>query len=441
MANIFFISLGCDKNRIDAEIMARALQAQGHRIVAEPAEADCAIVNTCGFIESAKKEAIDAIFDMVRAKEAGQIRAVIVTGCLAQRYREELCELIPEADAVVGLAKNRDIAAVVARVLAGGRVQEFGAPELLSIEGERAISTPPHYAYIKIAEGCSNHCTYCAIPRIRGVYRSRPMRSILKEAGALARQGVRELIVIAQDTTSYGRDLGDGSSLAALLRELAKIEPLWKIRLLYAYPDHIDDALIEVMAGEPKIARYLDIPMQHASREVLKRMARFGDGDTLLSLVERLRAAIPGVTLRSSFIVGFPGETQAQFLELCAFLKRAQLDRAGCFPFSCEEGTPAEKLTPQLDEKTKQERAEQFALVQSGILAKKREALIGARLEVICDGFDMERELFACRGEADAPEIDTVVWLPPEADLMPGEIYQVTVTGCDEVDLYAVLAG
>ena len=440
MASIYFISLGCDKNRIDAEIMARSLQERGHRVTGDIAEADCAVVNTCGFIESAKQEAIDAIFDMVRAKEAGQVRAVVVTGCLAQRYREELCALIPEADAVVGLAKNADIADVVEQTLAGAHIASFGAPEELVIEGARSISTPPHFAYLKIAEGCSNHCTYCAIPRIRGKYRSRPMERILDEARALAREGVRELIVIAQDTTSYGLDLAQGGSLAELLRELAKIEELWKIRVLYAYPDRIDDALIEVMAAEPKIAKYLDVPMQHASREVLRRMARFGDSETLLALIEKLRAAMPDITLRSTFIVGFPGETEAQFLELCDFLKKAQLDRAGCFPFSCEEGTAAEKLTPQLDEETKQRRAGQFALVQTEVLAHKRAALVGAALEVICDGFDIERELFACRGEADAPEIDTVVWLPPEADLMPGEIYRVRVTGCDAFDLFAELA-
>lgn len=440
MANIYFISLGCDKNRIDAEIMARSLQARGHSITAEIAEADCAVVNTCGFIESAKKEAIDAIFDMIRAKEAGQVRAVVVTGCLAQRYREELCALIPEADAVVGLAKNADIVDVVEQTLAGAHIAAFGAPEELVIEGARSISTPPHYAYIKIAEGCSNHCTYCAIPRIRGQYRSRPMAQVLDEARTLAQEGVRELIVIAQDTTSYGRDLPQKTSLAALLRELAKIDGLWKIRVLYAYPDRIDDELIETMAAEPKIAKYLDIPMQHANREVLRRMARFGDRETLLALIGKLRAAMPEITLRSTFIVGFPGETEAQFLELCDFLKEAKLDRAGCFPFSCEEGTAAEKLSPQLDEETKQRRAEQFALVQTEVLAHKRAALVGAELEVICDGFDMERELFACRGEADAPEIDTAVWLPPEADLMPGEVYRVRVTGCDEFDLFASLA-
>ncbi len=440
MANIYFVSLGCDKNRIDAEIMADKLLRAGHRVVAEPQGADCAIVNTCGFIESAKKEAIDSIFDMVREKQAGRLRAVVVTGCLAQRYGAELCELIPEADVVLGLCGNADIVGAVERALAGARFSAFGAPEELVVEGSRALSTPPHYAYLKIAEGCSNHCTYCAIPAIRGAYRSRRQADILAEAQRLAARGVRELILIAQDTTSYGRDLRDGSSLSGLLRALCKIDALWKIRILYAYPDQIDDELIETMASSDKIARYLDIPMQHASAAVLRRMARFGDRETLLGLIGRLRAAMPDITLRSTFIVGFPGETEAQFLELCDFLKQARLDRAGCFAFSCEEGTPAEKLTPQLDEETKQRRAEQFTLVQTELLAASRQKQIGREYEVICDGFDFERELFACRGEADAPEIDTNIWLPPASDLMPGEIYRVRVTGADTFDLYAELA-
>ncbi len=439
MAKIFFISLGCDKNRIDAEIMARRLLDAGHEVVPGPDGADCAVINTCGFIESAKKEAIDNIFDMVREKESGTLRAVVVTGCLAQRYGQELSELIPETDAVVGLCKNADIVEVVERTLAGERVIAGGPAQELAVEGERALSTPPHYAYLKIAEGCSNHCTYCAIPKIRGPFRSRPMQNILAEARALAAQGVRELILIAQDTTDYGRDLADGSSLAALLRELDRIEELWKIRVLYAYPDRIDDELIRTMAACGKVAKYLDIPLQHANREVLKRMARFGDSEKLLALIGKLRAAMPQITLRSTFIVGFPGETEEQFLELCEFLKKARLDRAGCFPFSCEEGTAAEKLQPQLDEQTKLRRAEQFELVQSGVLAEKRQAQIGQEYEVICDGFDFDRELFACRGEADAPEIDTNIWLPAEADLMPGELYRVRIVEADAYDLYGEL--
>lgn len=439
MAKIFFISLGCDKNRIDAEIMARRLLDAGHEVVPEPDGADCAVINTCGFIESAKKEAIDNIFNMVREKESGAIRAVVVTGCLSQRYGQELAELIPETDAVVGLCKNAEIAGVIDRVLAGERVLESGPPQALEIEGKRALSTPPHYAYLKIAEGCSNHCTYCAIPQIRGPFRSRPMEAILDEARALAKQGVRELILIAQDTTSYGRDLKDGSNLARLLRSLNEVDGLWKIRVLYAYPDRIDDDLIRTMAACEKVAKYLDIPLQHASREILKRMARFGDSEKLLSLIGRLREAMPEITLRSTFIVGFPGETEEQFLELCEFLRQAKMDRVGCFPFSCEEGTAAERLTPQLDEETKLRRVGQFELLQSDILARKRQAQIGREFEVICDGFDLEREMFACRGEADAPEIDTNVWIPVEADLMPGEIYTVRICGADACDLYGQL--
>ncbi|MEG2677065.1 MAG: 30S ribosomal protein S12 methylthiotransferase RimO [Oscillospiraceae bacterium] len=439
MANIFFISLGCDKNRIDAEIMARLLIDGGHRIVEDISEADCAVVNTCGFIESAKKEAIDNIFDMLRAKEQGIVKAVVVTGCLAQRYRDELCELIPEADAVIGIAKNSDICEVVEGAVAGKRTAAFGDPDKLAINGKRALSTPQHYAYIKIAEGCSNHCTYCAIPKIRGRFRSRRPEDIVSEAAELVGNGVRELIIIAQDTTGYGKDLDGGINLSMLLKKLCEIDGIWKMRILYAYPDRIDDELINTLASEPKIAKYLDIPFQHANAEVLKRMARFGSKEMLLDIINKLRAAMPDITIRSTFIVGFPGETEEQFIELCEFLKQAQLDRAGCFEFSCEEGTAAEKMTPQLDDETKHRRAEQFELVQTGILAQKRLTQLGRELEVICDAFDEERELFACRSEYDAPDIDTNVFVPLEADLMPGELYRVKIVKADMFDLYAEL--
>lgn len=440
MAKIFFISLGCDKNRIDSEIMLKRLSDGGHEIVAELDGADCAVVNTCGFIESAKREAIDAIFDMVRAKQAGDIKAVVVTGCLAQRYKSELCELIPEADAVLGLSANKDIVFAVERALKGERTAEFGKPEELVIEGARLISTPPHYSYIKIAEGCSNHCTYCAIPSIRGAYRSRPMANILAEARSLIRDGVRELIVIAQDTTSYGKDLSGGESLASLLRELCKIEGYFRIRVLYAYPERITDELIEVLGTEEKVAKYLDIPLQHASAPVLKRMGRYGSAETLIALIEKLRGGVKGITLRSTFIVGFPGETEEQFSELIGFIKKARLDRAGCFEFSAEEGTPAEKLGPMIDEETKAKRAEIFRFTQTEIMAAKNAERIGTTIQAVCDGFDEEKGMFACRGDADAPEIDTAVYLPLESDLMVGEVYEIKITGADEFDLLGELA-
>lgn len=439
MASIYFILLGCDKNRIDAEIMAHRLQAAGHDIAATPQGADLALVNTCGFIDSAKEQAIESIFDMVRLKEAGELGAILVTGCMAQRYTGEVRKLIPEVDGVIGIAQNGDIVRAVDEVLAGVPVERFGSTELLDIEGERLLSTPPHYAYLKIAEGCSNHCTYCAIPSIRGRYRSRSMDSVVAEAAALAAQGVRELILIAQDTTSYGSDRDDGAGLPALLDALCGIGSLWKIRILYAYPEKIDDALIMTMTANQKIARYLDIPMQHADAQVLKRMGRFGDQEQLLALIAKLRRALPDITVRSTFIVGFPGETQTQYDALLDFLNKAQLDRAGCFVYSAEEGTAAARLDGQLPEEVKRQRAEGFMAVQENILLRKQQQKIGTALQVICDGYDADMGAFACRGEADAPEIDTLVYLPVESDLMPGEVYDVIITGAEGADLTARL--
>lgn len=435
MAKLYFVSLGCDKNRVDAEIMARSLMDGGHVIVAEAAQADCAIVNTCGFIDSAKEEAIEHIFDMVREKEQGAVKAVVVTGCLAQRYGVEIRQRIPEADAVVGLGGNVDICAVVAQALDGRQTELFGAPEALNLSGARALSTPPHYAYLKIAEGCDNHCTFCAIPAIRGRYRSRPAGEIVAEARELAAQGVRELMLIAQDITAYGLDLEPATRLSALLEQLCEIDGLWKIRLLYAYPDRIDRELIETIARQPRIAKYLDIPLQHASAEVLRRMGRFGDRERLSGLVAQLRGAMPEITLRSTLIVGFPGETESQFAELLDFLKETKLERVGCFAYSPEEGTPAARLPGQKSGRIKTARAERLMTLQNEIMWRAQQKKMGRHVEVICDGFDQEREMFACRGEADAPDIDTCIWLPPDADLVPGEIYSVRVTGADGVDL------
>ncbi len=439
MAGIYFISLGCDKNRIDAEIMMRSLSDAGHFFAATPEEADCAVINTCGFIDSAKEEAIGHILEMAAVKASGALRAIVVTGCLAQRYAETIKAELPEVDTVVGLGSNQDIADVVARTLSGECIERFGAPEELVVEGARLLTTPPHYAYLKIAEGCSNHCTYCAIPGIRGAYRSRPADAILNEARTLAAQGVAELILVAQDTTSYGKDLADGWNLPKLLTALCGIAGFWKIRVLYAYPEKITDELIETMARLPKIARYVDIPMQHADAAVLRRMGRFGDKEQLLGMIGRLRAAMPDITLRSTFIVGFPGETKQQFANLLDFLRLAQLDRAGCFPYSPEEGTAAARLKQTVGDVEKQRRFDDFMTVQQEILLRKQEAKTGAVVAVLCDGYDPELGMFACRGDSDAPDIDTAVYLPLEADLMPGERYTVCICGVDGVDLIGEL--
>ena len=438
MARVFLTLLGCDKNRIDAEIMAKKLQDAGHLLSPEPGDCDVALINTCGFIEAAKRESIDVIFDMVRLKESGgsDIKAVVVTGCLAERYRGELARSIPEADAVVGLGKNGDIVDIVERALAGVRTLSFDAPEKLPVEGARLLSTPAHYAYLKIAEGCSNRCAYCAIPDIRGRYRSRAPLDVLAEAKWLAGTGVRELILVAQDTTAYGRDLKEQTSLASLLRELTKIDGFWKIRVLYAYPEHITDELMEVMSREERIARYIDVPFQHADGEVLARMGRAGDKAAYLALVGRLRRRIPGIAIRSSFIIGFPGETEDSFWELMDFRRSAEIDRAGCFTYSAEEGTPAFELADRVPKKTADARHELFMSGQTRMLADKQAARVGETLEVIVDAYDPERGMYAARTEFDAPEIDTVLYIDAAEKVRSGAVIRVKVTTSDCYDLY-----
>lgn len=440
MARIYFLSLGCDKNRVDAEIMSAKLVSAGHTIVDDAAGADCAVVNTCGFIADAQAEAIECILDMAELKRGGLLRSIVVTGCLAQRNREEAARAFPEVDAVAGLSGNEDIVGIVEGTLRGESYCGGFSTEGMCLSGERLISTPGHYAYLKIAEGCSNHCTYCTIPSIRGPYRSRPEDELVDEARRLVEGGVRELILIAQDTTSYGSDLGGKASLAGLLRRLCGLEGLWRARILYAYPDRITDDLIEVIAENEKAAKYLDIPMQHASDAVLKRMGRGTGGKDLRELVSRLRERVDGITLRSTFIVGFPGETDGQFCELCDFLKELRLERAGCFEFSAEDGTPAERLGGQVPDEVKRERAEQLRLLQSSVMDSRQRERVGSVCEVICDGFDEETGMFACRGDADAPEVDGCVWLPLECDLMPGEVYRVRIVSADGADVTAELA-
>ena len=434
---IYFISLGCDKNRVDAEKMCFLLENAGYGITSDLEEADAAIINTCGFIESAKTEALDNIFDMVNAKIEGVIKAVIVTGCLSERHGEEMMEIIPEVDAVVGIGQNSEIVDIVGKALHGTDNEYRRSPLDLPLEGDRLISTPQHYAFLKIAEGCDNHCTFCAIPGIRGKYRSRKPESILEEAHKLVSYGVREIILVAQDTTSYGKDLDDKVSLASLLRDMSAIEGLWKIRILYAYPEHITDELLSEMASNSRVCKYLDIPLQHADDLVLRRMGRFGSGKENLELIKKIKKTVPGITLRSTFIVGFPGETDEQFDSLISFLRDAQIDRAGCFTYSAEEGTAAEKMKDQLPEELKKERAEIFYDIQQEITQRLQENKVGSVTDVICDFFDEDRASFICRSESDAPEDDLMVVVPLKYDLIPGEIYKVRITGTDGLDLAA----
>ena len=352
------VSLGCEKNRVDAEMLLYKLKEKGFTIVDDPAMCDVAIVNTCGFIESAKQESIDEIIELGKLKAEGKIKKIIVTGCLAQRYKSEIMQNMFEVDAVAGIGANSDIADIVMRTVQGENVEEFPEKTLLPLEGGRVQSTPGYYAYIKIAEGCSNCCSYCAIPLIRGKFRSRKMENIIEEANRLAENGVKELIVIAQDTTKYGVDLYGEPSLAKLLKELCKIEKLKWIRVLYCYPENLTDELIDTMAQEEKIVKYIDLPMQHCSAQVLHNMNRKGDRDTLKAKVENLREKIPDITIRTTFITGFPGETREDFEDLAEFAKEMKFQRLGCFAYSQEENTKAAEMSMQIDPEIKQKRAD-----------------------------------------------------------------------------------
>ena len=440
MATIALISLGCPKNQVDADRMCHALISAGHATTADPAEADVILINTCGFIESAKQEAIDTILEAVALKQGDNPPKVVVTGCLAERYREEIQKEIPEVDATVGIGCNADIAALVARALAGEKVEAFAKKTDLPLEGPRVISTPRHYAYLKIAEGCNNFCSYCAIPLIRGPLRSRKLEDVLAEARWLAGEGVKELIVVAQDVTAYGDDLGRNQS-AELLDALEQVEGIRWIRLLYAYPERVTDAFIAAMARNKKVLPYLDLPIQHINSEILRSMNRKGDRETVLSAIRRLRAGIPGLTLRTTLIAGYPGETPAQFEELCEFVRQTAFDRLGCFAYSEEEGTPAARME-QLPQELREERAERIMEIQAGIMARRQEEKVGAGLTVICDGLDDESGLYACRSMGDAPEIDATVYVnSPDLPLEEGGFYRVRVEESDVYDLYARLEG
>ncbi len=427
---IGMISLGCPKNQVDAEIMLSKLQNHGYEIVTDPGEADIIIINTCGFIESAKKESIENILDMVSYKEDFPSVKVLVTGCLAERYRSEIFTEIPEVDGVVGIGANNDICEICDKLMNYEKVEEFPPKEALCFDGDRVLTTPPYSAYLKIAEGCSNHCTYCAIPSIRGEYRSRPAESILAEAEKLSKNGVKELIVVAQDTTRYGEDLYGKNALVPLLRSLCKVEGIEWIRLLYLYPERIDDSLIETIASEDKIVKYMDIPVQHCSSRVLKRMNRKGDRESLTNLFNKIRERIPDITLRTTFIAGFPGETEEEFEELCNFVNEMKFERMGCFAYSEEEGTPAAKLDGMLPEEERNRRADIVNDIQSGILDEINESLIGKELITIVEEYDGYTDSYYGRTVMDAPEIDTQICFTCGYDLNDGEIVTVEVINC-----------
>lgn len=423
------ISLGCAKNQVDGEMLLAALEAGGFT-PAEPEEADIVLINTCGFIESAKKESIETILELARLKAEGAIGKLVVTGCLAERYQEEIHRELPEVDGVFGIGANGDIASCVKEMLEKGFLERFPEKSAMPLCGARRLSTPGFTAYLKIAEGCDNRCTYCAIPLIRGGYRSRPMESIEEEARALVAGGVKELVLIAQDTTRYGLDLYGEYSLSKLLARLCPIEGLRWLRVLYCYPDSITDGLLETMAREEKIVPYMDIPLQHASGKVLSAMNRRGDRESLTALMKRIREKVPGVVLRTTLITGFPGETEEDFEELAGFVKDVGFERLGCFPYSQEEGTPAAGLPGQLEEEVKERRAALITESQLTIMEEKGRALIGKTLTVLTEGFEEESGYWFGRSYMDAPDVDGRVYFTAEEDPLPGDFVEVRIQDC-----------
>ena len=429
------VSLGCPKNQMDAELMLAKLEAAGFEITAESGLAQVVIVNTCGFIADAKQESIENILEFAQLKKEKRIKKIIVTGCLAQRYQQELADEIPECDAVLGLGANDDIVEVIHRVMADETVREFPSRDRWCLDGDRLQTTPHFFAYLRIADGCNNRCTYCAIPGIRGNLRSRTMENILEEAKKLVLGGVKEIVLVAQDTTVYGQDLYGESRLPQLLTELCKIEDIKWIRLLYCYPEHITEELLQVMATEEKVLPYMDIPLQHAAGPVLKRMNRPGNKESLTALIHHIREKVPGITLRTTVMVGFPGETEADFEELCEFIDEAKFQRLGCFAFSPEEDTPAYNLPDQIDEEIKYRRRDIVMEQQSRISDLYNEQMVGKMVTVLVESFDRYAECWFGRTEGDAPDIDGKVFFTATRRVQPGDLIQVTITDTMDWDL------
>ena len=435
MANIGFISLGCAKNQVDCERMMYRVQEAGHTVCPDVVGCDVVVINTCGFIDSAKTEAIDFILSTAGLKADGYVGKILVTGCLSQRYQEEIMKEMPEVDGVLGTGSYTQIVPAIEALLDGNQVVDFGSIDAPEQETGRILTTPEHYAYIKIAEGCDNRCSYCIIPSLRGKYRSRQMDDVLYEARMLAASGVKELIVVAQDTSRYGTDLGDGRRLLPdLLREMCKIDGIHWIRVHYVYPDEIDDEFIEVMATEPKIVKYLDIPIQHCNSKILDLMNRRGNGEYIRELFNTMRSRIPGLVLRTSIITGLPGEGEAEFEELCAFLREQRLPRVGAFAFSPEEGTEAAKMEFP-DHEVAVRRAELLEMIQSEIMDEYNASMIGKTLEVLVEAYDQENEQYYGRTYADSPDIDGRVWIACDEPLTEGSFVQVCIDSCIEGDL------
>lgn len=440
MYKISMVSLGCPKNQVDAEMMLYTLKNAGFDICSEEAEADAIIINTCGFIEDAKKEAIENILEAAQYKVSGNCRALIVTGCLAERYRDDVTEEIPEVDVCVGIGSNSKIAEIVKSALEGKKRNIYGEKSALDLNGGRILGGYPFSTYLKIADGCDNCCTYCAIPKIRGRMRSRSIEECVAEAERLAANGVTELTVVAQDTTAYGTDIYGEPRLAELLRELCKIEGLHWIRTLYTYPDKITDRLLETINEEEKLVKYLDIPLQHVNGEILKKMNRRGDRKSISALVRKIREKIPGVTVRTTLITGFPGETEEQFEELAEFVKETRFDRLGCFAYSAEEDTAAAGFDGQIDEQVKTDRAENIMELQLRISAEKNEEKTGTVTEVLIEGWDDYIKCYFGRTPADAPEVDGKIFFMSPRPLVIGDYAKVQVNDSLDYDLLGELA-
>ena len=435
MTKVGFISLGCCKNLVDTEVMLYNLHSAGFEITPDEEEAEIIVINTCGFIESAKQEAIDNILDAAELKKWGKCRHIIATGCLVERYREEVMNEMPEIDALVGIGSLCDIAEACKAVMRGEKYTSFRDKETMDLGGDRIITTEPHTAYLKVSEGCDNLCTYCAIPLIRGGHRSRTIEDIVSEARDLEKMGIKELNLIAQDTTRYGLDIYGEYSLAKLVKAITKETNIPWIRLLYCYPDKITDELIEELRSNDRLVKYMDIPVQHIADSVLKRMNRHGGKALILETIKRLRERVPDIVLRTTAMVGFPGETDEDFTELCEFVKETKFERFGAFTFSPEEGTAAAEMTDQIDEQVKQDRYDVLMQTQLTVSEEKNAENIGKTITVLCDGYDRIAEIYYGRSYADAPDVDGKVYFKSKNKVNPGEFVSVKVTEALDYDL------
>ena len=431
---IAFVSLGCAKNLVNTEQMMALVKAAGHTVTGDPEGADVAVLNTCGFIDSAKSEAIQNILELAALKDQGKLGKLLVAGCLTQRYRDEILEELPEIDGILGTGSYTDIVPAIESVMEGDTPTYFGDIDHTIEDGARIVSTPPYTAFLKIAEGCDNRCAYCVIPSLRGRYRSRTMESLLSEAKKLADDGVQELIVIAQDITRYGTDLYHKRMLPELLTELCKLPFHW-VRLHYLYPDELDDALIDVIAREHKILKYIDIPLQHINDRILKAMNRRSTKAEIIALLKKLRDRLPGLVLRTSLICGLPGETEEEFEELCDFLRESGIERAGIFQFSPEEGTPAAVMPDQVDPDTAKRRVELLVELQSRVMDAWNESRLGETLEVLCEGFDPDMGCYAGRSYAESPQVDAKVFFTAAGLVPAGTFVNVRITGTSDGDL------